>query len=116
MTGALAVSKKDFLLNFRKSNLLPPIIHKAWFSELNGDDIPQNIGFAFLDGDYYESIRDSLRIITRNLAPGAVIVVDDYANEALPGAARATDEWLRPYDYPHRVQASLCIISAATRH
>ncbi len=114
VTGALAVSKKDFLLNFRKSNLSPPFVHKAWFSDISQDDVPQNISFAFLDGDYFESIRDSLRLITPCLVNGAVIVVHDYANEALPGAARATDSWLQQHEHRYRVQASLCII-AVTR-
>ena len=66
---------------------------------------------AFLDGDYYESIRDSLRVITSKLLPGAVIIVDDYANEALPGAARAVDEWIRDRGVVLRVEASLAIIT-----
>ena len=53
VTGALAASKKEFLLNFRKSNLAPPFIHKGWFNELTDGDVPREIGFAFMDGDYY---------------------------------------------------------------
>lgn len=110
VTGALAVSKKEFLLNFRKGNLAPPFVHKGWFNDLTDEDVPREIGFAFMDGDYYESVRDSLRVVSPCLASGAVIVVDDYANESLPGAAKATDEWLREHDGSYRVQASLCVI------
>jgi hypothetical protein len=42
---------------------------------------------------------------------GAIIVVDDYANEALPGVARAVDEWLRIHGGKLRVEASLAIIA-----
>ena len=51
--------------------------------------------FASLDGDYYQSIRASFACLAPRLIADAVIVVDDYANEALPGAARATDAWQR---------------------
>ncbi len=70
------------------------MVKKAWFADLGPADLPGKIAFAFLDGDYYESIRDSLRLIERKLSPGAVIVVDDYQSEALPGVAKAVDEWL----------------------
>lgn len=110
VAGELAVSKKDFLMQFKKAHLRPPIIHKSWFSDLTLEDIPHSINFAFLDGDYYQSIRDSLTLITPRLVPGAVIVVDDYVSDALPGAARATDEWLHGRHAGLRVVHSLAII------
>lgn len=110
-TGELAVSRKVFEMQFKKAGLPLPRIHKAWFSQLRGQDIPTSIGFAYLDGDYYESILDSLRHVWPNLLPGATVVVDDYANEALPGAARAVDEWLVSHPARLRVEASLAIIS-----
>ena len=73
--------------------------------------MPEQIAFAFLDGDYYASIRDSLALVWPRLTPGAVIIVDDYANEKLPGAARAVDEWLATHPAQLRVQASLAILS-----
>lgn len=108
--GELYASRKQFMTNFKKAGLAPPVIHKGWFSDLSAVDIPECIIFAFLDGDYYESIRVSLELITPKLVDGAIIVIDDYANEALPGASRATDEWLRRYGRTARVQASLAII------
>lgn len=109
--GELCATKKQFLHNFHKAGLVPPTVHKAWFRELTTDDVPGGIMLAFLDGDYYESIRDSLRVITPKLLSGAVIIVDDYANEALPGAARAVDEWIRDRGVVLRVEASLAIIT-----
>lgn len=111
VAGELAVSKKTFLHNFKIAGLRPPIIHKGWFGAFHEADIPQAIGFAFLDGDYYESIRDSLKLIEHRLAPKATIIVDDYANEALPGAATAVDEWCAARGYAvRRIVASLAII------
>lgn len=108
--GELTTSKKDFLMNFKKASLAPPVMHKGWFTEVSPASIPSGIMFAFLDGDYYRSIKDSFRLITPKLAPEAVIVVDDYMNEALPGAARATDEWLKARSCQLRTEASLGII------
>lgn len=108
--GELAVSKKQFITEFKKANLQLPVIHKGWFNQLEASAVPEPISFAFLDGDYYESIRDSLRLIEPKLAQGALIVVDDYANEALPGAAKAADEWCRQRGLTVRVQRSLGII------
>lgn len=91
--GELAVSKKQFLQQFKKANLRPPITHKGWFGELAPADVPARIAFAFLDGDFYESIRDSLKLVVPRLTEHAAIIIDDYAREALPGAARAVQEF-----------------------
>lgn len=108
--GELSASKKDFITEFKKAGLRLPSIHKGWFDALDAADIPVPIAFAFLDGDYYESVRDSLRLIENKLAPGATVVVDDYANEALPGAGRAVDEWTAQRGLAVRTVASLAAI------
>lgn len=110
-TGELFASRKQFELQFKKAGLRVPFIHKAWFGELTADAIPPDISFAYLDGDYYESILDSLALIWPHLTAGAVVVIDDYANEALPGAAKAVDEWLQAHPSKLRVESSLAIIS-----
>ncbi len=113
VAGELAATRKGFFQQFKKAGLRPPVVHKAWFAELTPQDVPEDIMFAFLDGDYYQSIMDSLRLVTPKLTPDAVLVVDDYANEALPGAARATDEWLHAHPgFRCRVEASLAVITA----
>lgn len=108
--GELAATKKQFIHNFRKAQLPLPHITKAWFNELTPNDVPPCISFAFLDGDYYHSILDPLNLIWPNLSPGAIVVVDDYANEALPGAARAVNEWLESHTATFRCEASLAIL------
>lgn len=111
VAGELAASKKAFLRGFAHASLAPPIVHKKWFRDLLPTDMPESIMFAFLDGDYYESIRDSLAAIEPKLADGAVIIIDDYANEALPGAAVAVDEWCRRKGQSIRmIRASLAVI------
>ena len=61
--------------------------------DLTDADLPPEICFAYLDGDYYDSIVDSFRLCQNKLTPGAVVVVDDYTNPQLPGVAIAVDEW-----------------------
>lgn len=94
--GELSVSKKAFIREFQKAHLGPPVIHKGWFGELSTSDIPERIAFAFLDGDFYSSIHDSLKLVLPRMQQGSVIVVDDYAREALPGAAKAVHEVFAP--------------------
>lgn len=111
VAGELAASKKQLINNFRRANVPLPTIVKAWFSDVTPTQVPDVISFAYLDGDYYHSVRDPLRLIWDRLAPGAIVVVDDYANEALPGAARAVDEWLRTHPAVLRIEHSLAIIT-----
>lgn len=110
--GELTASKTAFINNFRHAGLPLPQIHKAWFSELASSDLPSGIAFAFLDGDFYESIKTSLQLIEHKLTAGAIVVVDDYQSEALPGAARAVHAWIA--GKPHlqiRPAHSLAVIS-----
>jgi O-methyltransferase len=94
VAGELTVSKKQFLHEFQKAGLRAPFTHKGWFTDLTAKDVPSPIAFAFLDGDFYGSIRDSLRLVLPQMQPGGTIIVDDYAREALPGAAKAVHELL----------------------
>jgi O-methyltransferase len=108
--GALMVSKKQFLHEFQKAHLAPPIIHKAWFKDLGGADIPPYIAFAFLDGDFYESIIDSLRLVWPRLAPGGVITIDDYRRETLPGVERAVRDFFQGKRFSLRYAHNIAII------
>jgi O-methyltransferase len=87
--GELRSTKAEFVHNFRKSGLPLPIIKKAWFHEVEQSEVPAKIAFAFLDGDYYKSIRSSLNLVLPAIQKGGVIIIDDYDNPALPGARRA---------------------------
>ena len=114
--GELLAPRKTFIQNFKKAGLKPPIIHKGWFADFTPEDVPESISFAFFDGDFYESIVDSFRVCDGKLQETATIIVDDYANEALPGAARAVDEWLKNnQQFTIRTEASLAIISSCPK-
>jgi len=113
--GELLASKKQFIKNIMQAGVPMPIIKKAWFFDLTDNDVPKRISFAFLDGDYYASIVGSLKLIEKYLAPGAIIVVDDYGNAALPGVARAVDQWLSKHSSNMRIEQSLAIIDIPIR-
>ncbi|MBP9853122.1 hypothetical protein KBC77_04005 [Candidatus Saccharibacteria bacterium] len=92
----MAVSKKAFIRELQKAHLTPLIIHKGWLSDLTETDVPEQISFAFLDGDFYTSIHDSLKLVVPHIQKGGVITTDDYAREALPRAAKAVHEFFAP--------------------
>lgn len=108
--GELSISKNTFVQNFKKAGLPLPIITKCWFESLDERRVPEEIVFAFLDGDFYTSILSSLSLVWPRLTKDSVVVVDDYANDALPGAKRAVDEWLEKHPASLKIEKSLAII------
>lgn len=91
--GELMVTKKEVKQRFLRAGLPVPIIKKKWFNELTGEDVPSEVAFAFLDGDFYESIKDSIKAVADKMAENSVMIVHDYNNAALPGVMKAADEW-----------------------
>lgn len=98
--GELKASRAALIENFKRYDLPLPEIHQGWFEETLVD-LPDPISFAYLDGDFYESILISLQHVYPKLSPGAVCLIDDYADPAihdgwnlLPGVKKACDEYL----------------------
>jgi O-methyltransferase len=112
--GELVATKAEFIKHFKHAGLPLPVIHKGWFEDLTSRDVPAVICFAFLDGDFYGSILASLRLIWPRLHSGAVVVVDDYHTEALPGVAQALKEWSRDHPFELKVEASLAIVTRSS--
>lgn len=108
--GELLVTKREVKERFLRAGLPVPVIKKAWFNELLDLDLPEKISFAFLDGDFYESIRDSLRLIENKMVPGGVIIVHDYENPALPGVLRAVSEWNKEQNLKIKTCQSMAIL------
>jgi len=120
--GELLVSKRAVIEKLRKHNLKiashpdpstsTVVVKKAWFDDLMPQDLPDEIAFAFLDGDLYQSIRTSLRLVAPRLSAPGIMIVHDYNNPELPGSARAVDEFLRTHPgYQLRQQHTLAIIT-----
>jgi len=93
--GKLFVTKAEFTKVFKSAGLQLPYIHKGWFNELSGSSVPKPVAFAFLDGDFYSSIIDSLRLVWPKLSENGVIIVDDYKRETLPGVERALRDFFQ---------------------
>lgn len=118
--GELLVSKREVVEKLRKHGLKTAshlnttsdsdlttsvvIVKKAWFDDLQAEDLPERIAFAFLDGDLYGSIKTSLRLVVPRLTEQGIIIVHDYNNPELPGSARAVDEFLRAHPEYQLVQ------------
>lgn len=112
--GELLATRGQLERNLRPYRTTKIRVKKGWFAELTEGDVPIQIACAFLDGDYYQSILDPLKLIWPKLTSGAVVIVDDYANEALPGAARAVDEWAKAHDIAVKSEQSLAIFHKNT--
>ena len=108
--GELKVSKKQFLQEFKKAGLLAPITHKAWFHELASKQLPVQIAFAFLDGDFYESILASLNLVWPRLSSGGTVTIDDYQRETLPGPERAVRDYFRGVPPPVHHEHNIAIL------
>ncbi len=101
--GELFATKREVKERFLRAGLKVPIIKKAWFADLTETDLPEKIAFAFLDGDFYDSVKDSLKLIIPKMVLGGVIIVHDYNNPALPGVRKAVDEWGGTKDGKYKV-------------
>jgi O-methyltransferase len=111
--GELRASKTELSNHFIHAGLPVPRVKKAWFGNLKSTDLPSAVAFAYLDGDFYASILQSLKLVWPKLCPGAVVVVDDYNAEALPGVRRALDEWSQRHGFSLHTEASLAILRPA---
>ena len=110
--GALVASKRELKQRFLRSGMKVPKIVKGWFGELTDKDLPAEIALAFLDGDFYQSTIDGLKAIWPRLAVGGKMLVHDYANEALPGVAKAVEEFFQKLGEEPKIEVveSLAIV------
>ena len=104
--GQLKVSVDSFINSFNKKQINLPQIHVGWFKDIPEQEYPTKICFAFLDGDFYTSILDSLHRIYDKMSPGGVILIHDYGWSPLPGAKLACEDFLK--DKPEKVLQDHC--------
>ena len=90
--GTLKSTEQILISNFVENNLPPPIIHKDWFKNVPEDKLPEKISFAFLDGDFYDSMYDSLNKIFDRVSDGGYICFHDYQRPDLPGVRAAIED------------------------
>ncbi len=107
--GALKTARESLFENFRRYSLQLPEIHQGWFEDTLPTELPDEICFAYLDGDFYQSILVSLQHVYPRLSRGAICLIDDYADPSiypdcwneLPGVKKACDEFFA--DKPEKV-------------
>jgi O-methyltransferase len=75
---------------------------KGWFNEtLPRFAPPCEIAILRLDGDWYDSTRVCLENLYPHLAPGGIVIIDDYYN--WDGCARAVNEFVSTFTSPNTI-------------
>jgi len=79
------------------------VIHRGWIPEKFGEVAHETFCFVHIDVDLYQPTLDSLRFFFPRMAPGGVVVLDDYGFTTCPGAHRAVREFMagRPEHVVH---------------
>lgn len=96
--GALRATPQEVRAALHVAGIRPDrvVLHEGWFRDQESPEGP--VALVHLDCDLYESARDALALLgPKNLADGAVLLVDDYyCHRAHPqrGVRRALTEWL----------------------
>lgn len=91
----LKTSRDVLEQNFIDNNLPIPFAHKNWFRDIPNQCLPEKVAFAFLDGDFYESIYDSLTQVFDRVEDNGLILFHDYQRNDLPGVKAAVDTFLQ---------------------
>ncbi len=74
---------------------------KGWIPDSFNGHESLKFSFCHIDVDIYRSIHDSLNFLWPRLAPGGVVVFDDYGFPSCPGARESVDEFFSGKDeYP----------------
>ena len=94
--GMFAASPDALLKNLSVFDLLGcKKVIPGWFEDTVPKHLPDQICFAHLDGDLYESVKVSIEGVYPRLAKGAICVIDDYDYDDFPGATTAVNEFLK---------------------
>jgi hypothetical protein len=78
-------------------------IHTGWIPGVLADLPDQKWDFVHLDTDHYLPVRDSLEYFLSRMAPGGIIVNDDYGSTFFPGARIGWDEVREHHGLKHEV-------------
>lgn len=100
--GHLTTTRAKLDEYFKKYTVREPIVHEGWFNSIPTDKLPERLCFAHLDGDLYESIRDSIRLVYPRLVKGGACLIDDYGWTGLAGVKIAVDDYMKDKREPVR--------------
>ena len=70
------------------------MLKPGWIPSRFAEIADRRFSFVHIDVDLHEPTRDSLAFFLPRMAPGGIIVVDDYGFTTCPGATQAVDEVL----------------------
>ncbi|MFJ6742979.1 TylF/MycF/NovP-related O-methyltransferase [Streptomyces sp. NPDC091279] len=109
--GDCKATVSDVLAVFERWNLRLPQVHTGWFEATLPRQLPDRVAFAYLDGDFYESIHTSLTHVWPRLSAGGSVIVDDYCDrelsprawDGLPGVKKACDEFFADVPASRRI-------------
>lgn len=99
--GDCRATIENVVAQFEKWGQPLPNIHKGWFEDTLPRHCPEQVSFAYLDGDFYQSILTSLEYIYPRLPKNGIILIDDYGDKSknplawdeLPGVKLACDHF-----------------------
>ena len=99
--GDCHATQADLHATFTRWSMPAPTIHPGWFEDTLPSRLPPAVCFAYLDGDFYESIMVSLEHVWPRVVPGGLVLIDDYADtelnpdawDGLPGVRSAVDDY-----------------------
>lgn len=75
---------------------------KGWFNETTPHfALPCEVAVLRLDGDWYDSTRVCLENLYSHVAPGGIVIIDDYYN--WDGCARAVNEFASSFAAPNTI-------------
>jgi len=69
------------------------VAHSGWIPDRFDEVEDLRFAMVHIDVDLYEAHRDAVAFFWPRLAPGGVMVFDDYGSSFCPGARRAVDEF-----------------------
>ena len=69
------------------------VIHKGWIPERFDDVAGKRFAFVHIDVDLHEPTMDSVEFFYPRLAPGGILLCDDYAIGTCVGATEAIDDF-----------------------
>jgi O-methyltransferase len=108
----------DFVEAAMKNTRCPHYeINKGWFHETLPSFSPvENIAVLHIDGDWFDSIATCLEHLYRHMAPGGIIIVDDYY--LFDGCSRAVHSFLSRNNLCLRIfreYGEVCVLHMPTR-
>jgi hypothetical protein len=91
----LAVGLEEVKRNFAAYRLLDDRVRflKGWFKDTLSSAPINKLSLMRLDGDFYESTRDSLRFLYDKLSIGGFVIIDDYGEDSWTYCRKAVDEF-----------------------